>query len=186
MGSFEELSLRIRVHLGIISIKMYSTLPRSPKLEPHHQRHFSILSGYRAFVRGIILIFCGIYSKLSRSAPNRVVRGSEIIKKLMCIYWCTWSLQPFNCRVQFLKLCRRLPSITLCVNELDVDLKVPFDICWCVSWNQTLRTKITGNTPGTQNKQDAVVLAEIPHKLRGIHAWRKRDDGHYVGGRLEV
>ena len=48
----QVLPLKIKVDLGIMAMKGYSTLPRSPELEPHHQMLFSIIPGSPIFCRG--------------------------------------------------------------------------------------------------------------------------------------
>ena len=44
MGPKQVLQLQVRVDLGVMAMKGYSTFPRSPKLEPHHQMQFSVIS----------------------------------------------------------------------------------------------------------------------------------------------
>ena len=43
MGPKEVLPLRVRVELEVTVIKGYSTLPRSPQIEPHYQLEFSVM-----------------------------------------------------------------------------------------------------------------------------------------------
>ena len=42
-GSKQVLFLQVRVDLGVIGLKGYSTLLKSPKLEPDYQMQFSII-----------------------------------------------------------------------------------------------------------------------------------------------
>ena len=44
MGPKQVLPLLIRVDLGVMAIKGYSTLPRSQELEPYYQMQFSVIS----------------------------------------------------------------------------------------------------------------------------------------------
>ena len=44
MGPQLVLPHRVRVDLGVMSMKGYSTFPKAPELEPHHQMGFSIMS----------------------------------------------------------------------------------------------------------------------------------------------
>ena len=41
MGPLQILSLQVKVNLGVIAMKGYSTLPKSPELELHH--HFRVI-----------------------------------------------------------------------------------------------------------------------------------------------
>ena len=41
MGTLQVLSLLVRVDMGVMALKGYSTLPRSPKLLPHPKMQFS-------------------------------------------------------------------------------------------------------------------------------------------------
>ena len=43
MGSKQVLPLQVRVDMGLMTIKGYSTFPRSQDLEPHHQMLFNII-----------------------------------------------------------------------------------------------------------------------------------------------
>ena len=43
MRSKQVLSLWVSVDLGVMAMKGYSILPRSPELEPHHQMKFSVI-----------------------------------------------------------------------------------------------------------------------------------------------
>ena len=52
MGSYQALPRQIKVDLGVMAMKGYSTLPRSLELELHHLIQFSILSGTP--------FFCGV------------------------------------------------------------------------------------------------------------------------------
>ena len=56
----EVLSLQVRVNLGVMAMKRYSTLPRSPELKPYNQMQFSVIS--RALV-GIGLTSLQRYSQ---------------------------------------------------------------------------------------------------------------------------
>ena len=44
--------LLVRVGLGVIAMKRYSTYPRSPKLKPHHQMLFNFITRKRLFCVG--------------------------------------------------------------------------------------------------------------------------------------
>ena len=44
MGPYQILPLLIKVKLGVMATKKYSTLPRSPELTPHHHIQFSVIS----------------------------------------------------------------------------------------------------------------------------------------------
>ena len=37
------LTVWVRVDLGVMTMKGYSTFPRSPELEPHHKMQFSVI-----------------------------------------------------------------------------------------------------------------------------------------------
>ena len=56
------LPLRIRVDLDIITLKGYSTFPKSPKPETHHQMLFNVvhrtpLGGFLLLRRGTVCVF---------------------------------------------------------------------------------------------------------------------------------
>ena len=52
MGLSKIIPLQVRVDLEIMAMKGYSTLPRSPELEPHHQMHFIVIPRIPQFGRG--------------------------------------------------------------------------------------------------------------------------------------
>ena len=42
-GIVTNTPLRVRVNFGVMSVRQYSTLLRSPELEPHQQTKFSVI-----------------------------------------------------------------------------------------------------------------------------------------------
>ena len=48
MGPQQVLAFQIRVDLGVMEMKEYSTFPKAPELEPDHQMRFSVI--YRTLV----------------------------------------------------------------------------------------------------------------------------------------
>ena len=55
MGPKQELLLQIRVDLGVMAMKQYSSLPKSQELQPHHQMQLSIIPKTLFF---IFFFFC--------------------------------------------------------------------------------------------------------------------------------
>ena len=54
MGTDQVLPLRVRVDLGILTMKEYSTFPKDLGLEPHQQ---IVLSHFRTLVGGDVFLF---------------------------------------------------------------------------------------------------------------------------------
>ena len=43
MVTYQELSVRVRVDMGVMAMKVYFKLPRLPQIELKHPMHFSII-----------------------------------------------------------------------------------------------------------------------------------------------
>ena len=54
----QVLPLWVRVDLGVMAMKSYSTLPESPEVESRYQMQFSVTPKTGLFLGGGILLFC--------------------------------------------------------------------------------------------------------------------------------
>ena len=84
MGLKQVLTPQIRVNLGVIAIKGYSTFPRAPEIEPHHQVQFSVILRTLASGRRRLAPLQGIQSTSSeprqqgvRNKNNRYLINSD-------------------------------------------------------------------------------------------------------------
>ena len=82
MGPWQVLPLRVRVDLGVITIKGYSTFLRYPELEPHHLMQLRVIPGTPLCMTRIFNL-SNIGIGLAYFKPQRVFRPcrqqSEII-----------------------------------------------------------------------------------------------------------
>ena len=69
---------RVRVYLGVMAMKGYSTLPRVPEQESHHQMEFSAISR-RPLFWGLLLSLYWRYNQLILNRNDR----AETYSKLM-------------------------------------------------------------------------------------------------------
>ena len=112
MGSKLVLPLQVRVDLRAVVMKGYSTFSEVPKLEPHHQIQFSVIS--RILVEGRSYFFCrdavGIFYSPSwlGSWLGEMV---TIVKERERVMWRFRNYQRTPNRM----LTRRLPD-TKCIN----------------------------------------------------------------------
>ena len=58
-GNAQGLPLHVRADLGVMTMKQYSSIPRSLKQEPHQQLQFSVIS--KSPLMGVVLTLCGGY-----------------------------------------------------------------------------------------------------------------------------
>ena len=62
------LPLGVRVDLGAMAVKGYSTLPKDPEQEPHHQMQFSVIYPGHSLGGGFLPLCrdaVGVFSRLS-------------------------------------------------------------------------------------------------------------------------
>ena len=72
----QELTLWIRMDLGVMAMKGYSTLPKLPELKPYHQMQFSVISRTPLFFGGgEILSLCRGYSWYIESPVSRATES---------------------------------------------------------------------------------------------------------------
>ena len=58
------LPIKVRVNLGVMAIKRYILLPRSPEPKPHHQMQLSVIPRTPPFFPGgEVLLLCRKYSQ---------------------------------------------------------------------------------------------------------------------------
>ena len=60
-----DFTIRVRVDLGVMTIKGYSTLPKSPELEPNYQMQFSVILGALSFEWWVLTLYWRIQSVYS-------------------------------------------------------------------------------------------------------------------------
>ena len=73
MSPYRVLPLQVRVDLGVMVMKEYPTLLRSPELEPHHQMWFSLILS-SPFLWGLLSLFKGYSQCILRSAKKPVLK----------------------------------------------------------------------------------------------------------------
>ena len=66
----QVLSLPVRVGLGVMVMKEYSTLPRFSELEPQHQIKFSVIPRTFIFLSGVLPFYEG-YSQFIQNTADR-------------------------------------------------------------------------------------------------------------------
>ena len=87
--------LQVKVNLGVMEIKEYSTFPRSQKLEPHHQMQFSVIPRTLLLGRGItpLLRIHSVYSKVVKFGfiqVNNIIITTSYVRKINMISLWKW------------------------------------------------------------------------------------------------
>ena len=82
MGPHQVLPRQVRVDLGVMVMKKYSSLPQTPGLEPHHQMSYSLC-------RDAIAVFC---SPSQLGCENLGLTTRRLSSSSNPILW-IWSLQ---------------------------------------------------------------------------------------------
>ena len=84
---------RVRVDLGVMTMKRYSTLPRSPELEPHRQMQYSFIPRILLLVWGG-LTPCRGYNQhilsLTNWAPKYYSNASQLSSSELSIIYNYW------------------------------------------------------------------------------------------------